>query len=368
MKNIPRIHLLYGNQQLRVDETVEAIISSILGDRDRDLCVERFNAGEILKDGGGESAALKIDGFQLSCETPPFLSDLKLIRLDHFDKLKLPKGEKSNSKKSGRSGVPAVRLYQSILRYLSDLPDYCWFIFTSTATREQEISSPLLKAIKNKKGRITKFVSYDNDSPIGFVLDRSRQKGIIFRKESAQLLIDLVGNDLSDLDQELEKLLMLLGTGTEVSEDILMRHIHGNKHFSVFRITQSLADKELLPALETLDQVLMASHGEHIRLFALIAQQFRKLLNIHYWVQKKMNEGEILRKLGVHPFLGKQIIAQSRNFTLEEMENILMGLSEMDLKIKFNHRLARALFQDLFQKICLNKYKTKRKSSFIRAQ
>ena len=65
--------------------------------------------------------------------------------------------------------------------------------------------------------------------------------------------IDIVGSDLMDLDHELEKISLYL-SGEKITEKMIKEHIRGHKHFSVFRMTEALSRKELLPALEILDQ------------------------------------------------------------------------------------------------------------------
>ena len=43
---------------------------------------------------------------------------------------------------------------------------------------------------------------------------------------------------------------------------MIKEHIRGHKHFSVFRMTEALSRKELLPALEILDHQLQSTPRE----------------------------------------------------------------------------------------------------------
>ncbi len=347
----PHVQLLYGNQQLRIDETIERLTQQILDGRDEEMSLQRFDIVELLKESAEETIEDKIDHFRLSCDTLPFLSDRKVIHLHHLEKIKSPKGKKKQES-GGNVSPSGNRLYEAILQYISNPPDYCWFILTATATREQDISSPLLKAIK-RQGKIhQKFVAYDDDNPVVWVVERGRQKSLMLSKGVAQLLVELVGNDLSTLDQELEKLSLLRGQKTRLSEEDLLENVQGNKHFSIFRITQSLSQKKLVPALETLEQIMLESSSEHIKLFVLISQNFQKLLKLQYFFQQRLDEATILSKLGLHPYLGKRLITQARLFTLDELERIVIELASLDLKFKFYARDAHSLFQNLFQRIC----------------
>jgi len=69
-------------------------------------------------------------------------------------------------------------------------------------------------------------------------------------------------------------------------------------------------------------------------------------------------EAEILAKISLPPFLGKQVLGQARNFSSLEMQNIYAELAKLDLRVKFKSSLAPLLLQDLFQRICNGQFKT----------
>ena len=342
-----KICLIYGNQQLLLEETTNSLIEQRLEGREHEWSLERFNAQEMLKS-TGDSGKNCIDDFLISCETLPMLTDRKVIQLDNFELIK--KAVKKNDSSS------ASRLFEVVENIINNPPDSLWFIFTSPAMREQDFSKPLFRGIK-QSGRIQKFVAYDNSSPFNWVIQRAEKKGLPLSADVARLMINIVGNDLTDLDHELEKLSLYL-SGAPITEELIKEHIRGHKHFSVFRMTEALSRKELLPALEILDQQLQTAPREHVRLFALIIMHFRRLLIIHSMLSQFKKETEILAKISLPPFLGKQVLAQARNFSNLEMQNIYAELANLDLRVKFKSSLAPLLLQDLFQRICNGHFKT----------
>ena len=345
--NLHKICLIHGNQLLLVEETANTSIDQRLEGREKDWSLERFNAQEMLKT-TGESGKNSIDDLLISCETLPMLTDRKVIRIDNFELIKKAANKSDNSH--------AVRLFEALENIIKNPPESLWFVFTSPAMREQDFSKPLYRSIKQGGGRIQKFVAYDNSTPYNWVIQRGEQKGLPLTADVARLLINIVGNDLTDLDHELEKLSLYL-SGKTVSEEMIKEHIRGHKHFSVFRMTEALSQKELIPALEILDQQLQSAPREHVRLFALIIMQFRRLLIIHSMFEQFYKESEIIGKISLPPFLSKQVLAQARNFTSEELQNIYTELSKLDLRVKFKNTLAPLLIQDLFQRICSGHFK-----------
>ena len=175
--------------------------------------MQRFDVSELLKE-DAESADEKVDHFCLSCDTLPFLSDRKIIRLEHLEKLKSPRGQENEPQDVGsRIASPSMpagkRLFHAMRKYLVNPPHGCFFILTAFATRDQDLSAPLLKAIK-QRGRIQKFVAYDDDNPIAWTIARGRQKQLSLTPQLAQLLIELVGNDLNILDPGTRKTFLVV--------------------------------------------------------------------------------------------------------------------------------------------------------------
>ena len=237
-KKLHKLCLIYGNQQLLVDETVDYIIEDRLEGRQHEWALERFNLHELLKNAGDFGRQI-VEDLMISCETLPMFTDLKVIRIDNFD---LVKKSRNNTGK-----INQHLLYEIVEKIIKNPPESIWFVFTSTATREQDFSNPLFQGIK-KTGLIKKFTAYENDTPLNWVIQRGDTKGLPLSADSARLLIDIVGSDLMDLDHELEKLSLYL-SGENITEEMIKEHIRGHKHFSVFRMTEALSRKELLPAL-----------------------------------------------------------------------------------------------------------------------
>ncbi|MEC9068879.1 MAG: hypothetical protein VYC02_02365, partial [SAR324 cluster bacterium] len=163
-----KICLIYGNQQLLVEETTNNLIEERLEDREREWSLERFNAREMLKP-NAEPERNSIDNFLISCETSPMLTDRKVIQLDNFELIK--KAVKTNDNK------PLSKLFVALSNILNNLPESLWFVFTSSAMREQDFSKPLIRSIK-QNGRIQKFVAYDDSSPFNWVVQRGEKKGV----------------------------------------------------------------------------------------------------------------------------------------------------------------------------------------------
>jgi DNA polymerase III delta subunit len=86
----PAAALFFGNQGYSLDEAATRLTDRVLGDGPRDFTYQRFDAAELLKSGGAEAIAGRIDAFQTACEAMPLLGDQRVVRLDRVDAVRVP--------------------------------------------------------------------------------------------------------------------------------------------------------------------------------------------------------------------------------------------------------------------------------------
>ena len=60
--------------------------------------------------------------------------------------------------------------------------------------RDQEFSKPLFRVIQ-EQGQVQKYVAYDDHSPLSWLQQRVREKGMKLDRNALLTLIEIVGND-----------------------------------------------------------------------------------------------------------------------------------------------------------------------------
>ena len=347
MRGHPQIFLFYGNQDLLIDEQVRELTNKILPHDARELGFQRFSVEEILK--GSENEGQLSELIQ-SLESLPFFEESRVLRLDHIEGVKAPRSQSDKSKGS--------RLFHAILNFLNSPLEKTYLVLCGHTIRENDLSKPLLVACK-KSGRVRKFVAYDNDQPIEWTRHRAQGKGLQIPENVAIELIQLVGNNLNDLEHELEKLALLLGDGPMVQPNELGKFVRGHKHYSIYTLSESISKKELSKSLEFLETYLKENPRDSIKLFGILTSQIRRLLLVKYFLNERLSETEIFSKLRIHPFIGRQLFLNAKGFTVTELENIQLYLADIDLSIKFQQQHVRHLFQDLIKRICLDHFSSR---------
>lgn len=152
--------------------------------------------------------------------------------------------------------------------------------------------------------------------------------------EALELVIALVGEDLTRLRQESEKLVLSLGPGGgRIDADRVESLLSGRRLRSVFELTNSLGDKEPGRRLALLERLL--EQGEPpLKIVFWVADQLRLYLEVKSLKRQGIAPTQAAGLLGIHPFRVRESYAQAEHFGRADLENSLLRLqhAEMDLK------------------------------------
>lgn len=179
------------------------------------------------------------------------------------------------------------------------------------------------------------------------------EKGLQIETRAASMLVDFLGNDISKIVNELEKLLLVLPQGAnKITSDVVERNIGISKEFNTFELNKALAKKDIFKA----NQIIFyfsknPKNNPAILVFSTLFYFFSKLL-IYHTIKDKTREN-IAKALGVNPFFVPEYQAAARNYPLGKVTEIISLVREYDLKSKGSGSLAPEgeLLKELIYKI-----------------
>ncbi|MFT3844190.1 MAG: DNA polymerase III subunit delta [Lacibacter sp.] len=119
------------------------------------------------------------------------------------------------------------------------------------AHKEKKVDgrSKLAKLLKEKAVLLTTKKMYDNELP-SWTQDYIEGKGYQPTQKAIQLLVDHIGNDLSRIANEVEKVILNLGTRTNITEDDIENFVGISKEYNVFELQNAVGKKNLAKALQ----------------------------------------------------------------------------------------------------------------------
>jgi len=159
----------------------------------------------------------------------------------------------------------------------------------------------------------------------------ARQLGKTLTLAAAQRLVEMVGNNLAELSQELEKLALFAGPENTLTPALVTQLTSHSRTYTIFALVEALGTPGFHQRLTSLGQLL--DLGEHpVKILGMLARQVRILIRVKEG--SGANPMELARSLGVQPWQLKGLTQQGARFSDAALRRHLAMLHRVDLNLK----------------------------------
>ncbi|MBK0368823.1 DNA polymerase III subunit delta [Flavobacterium agrisoli] len=160
----------------------------------------------------------------------------------------------------------------------------------------------------------------------------SGKKYAIEPKASA-MLVEFLGTDLSKINNELEKLQIILPQGTTITPQHIEENIGFSKDYNVFELRKAIGERNQLKAYKIAEN--FAHNPKEYPLVmttGLVFGFFVQLLKYHGLKDK--NPANVAKVLSVNPYFLKEYDVAIKNFPMRKVSQIISALRDIDVKSK----------------------------------
>ena len=162
---------------------------------------------------------------------------------------------------------------------------------------------------------------------------RVAAKGYEIKPEATQLLADYLGNDLSKIDNELEKLTLNVPLGTMLSEKEIEKNIGISKEYNIFEFQNALGARDMTKAFKIVKYfVANPKANPFVMTLGVLYAYFSRVYMLYYF--RGYDDKELARVVGVNPYFVRDYKAASKIYSKEEVEHVIHLLHQYDLKSK----------------------------------
>ena len=192
-------------------------------------------------------------------------------------------------------------------------------------------ADPLVKFLKNK-ANAQEFNLLEGEKLRNWVKKRFSEYDSKVSSAAVDKIINFVGNDLWQMENEINKLAnyKLHGTVDEKDIDFLIKP---KIESDIFKTIDAIAQKNKKRAL-----ILLKAHlgrgDSPLYLFSMINYQFRNLLIVKDLIEKNNPYYLIPKKANLHPFVVKKSYEQAQKFSFSELKKIYQKIFQADLNMK----------------------------------
>jgi DNA polymerase-3 subunit delta len=162
-----------------------------------------------------------------------------------------------------------------------------------------------------------------------------QEKGKSIDQKSAQMLTDFLGNDLSKVTNEIDKLFITMSPEQkQITADLIERNIGISKDFNNFELLKAVVDKNIYKVNQIADYFEKNPKNNPMIMTLAILFNFFSNLMICYWAKDKSEKG-IAAELGFRsPYQAKDYVVALRNYNAFKCMEVISLLRTYDAKSK----------------------------------
>lgn len=205
-------------------------------------------------------------------------------------------------------------------------------------------STIFIVAYKEKKvdGR-SKFGKYIKDHTVyysatkmkdyelpGWVQGYLEQKGLKPTPKAIMLLADHIGNDLSRLTNEIDKLCINLGKRTDLNEDDVETYVGISKEYNVFELQNAIGKKHLDKAMRIVQYFELNPKAAPIQ--QILPALYAFFSKVYMLFGMNADDKTIAAATGIHPFVVKEYRHTASIYGYRGVESALLLLHQYNLK------------------------------------
>lgn len=222
------------------------------------------------------------------------------------------------------------------MRDIDKLESYIGQPLSSTvfivAYKEKKVDgrTQLAKLLKTKAELFTTKKMYDNQLP-DWTNELIKGKGYTISQKGVLLLVDHIGNDLSRIDNEVDKMLVNLGSRTNITEDDIEKYVGVSKEYNPFELQSAMAAKDLAKAMRIIQYFEANPKAAPIQ---LVLPTLYNLFSKTYMIfgQTSNDDKTIAANIGVNAWFVKDYLLVARNYGYNGVEKALLLLHHYNLK------------------------------------
>ncbi len=206
---------------------------------------------------------------------------------------------------------------------------------------ELKKDSPLAKAVTGK-GDVLIWDVAQRGMQV-WVSEQFKLRGTQADPDACRLLIELVGDDLYELATEVDKL-ATWANGERITEAEIELLVAPRAESPAFALTDAWGSRDIVGVLRAAERMIERTGDPRARTIPRVVGSLTTYVSRIRACQRLDAEGvtpkDAATRLKMHPFYVQKLYAQSRNYSPEELQDVVVRLADLDHALKGGSRLA----------------------------
>ena len=312
------IYVLVGDENYFADNIINLLTSKVVNEDSKDFDYFKFYGSEVNEDKVIDSA-----------KRFPLVGDYNFV---------VVKDAKSISKN-----------FDKLTNYI-DSPNVKTILVLSFINQSLDKRKRIYSLAK-KNGVVFESKRIYENQIFKWINDAAISKKIKLHPKSVQIIIDFIGNDLSQIENELDKLKINSKPEDIIRPDEVESIIGFSKEYNFFELTKFIGKKNFTKTIEIIEYMSTNSVKYPLTLMISSIFYFFNKLFLYHSVENKREASKIM---GVNPYFIEEYKLASPNYSMKDISKIFNHLLEADKRSKgidFDNTNYHAISSELIYKI-----------------
>ncbi|MFH1755131.1 MAG: DNA polymerase III subunit delta [Candidatus Latescibacterota bacterium] len=318
--DIQSLYYLYGPEEYLKKEFISDIIRTVLPGKNRAFNLDILHGDEFDR-----------TAFDDRLSSFPLFTDRRMVILKRFEVL-------STANKD------------VVLAKIQKIPDSIVFIAESGEDIPSTARSKTMKQLADRQGISFEFRHLDEAETMARVEGRFKKEGLTIEREALELLVDSVGTGLSDLINEVEKIVLHAGDDKLIKQDNIKDVIGRYRTENLFEILGYLSGGDNASIAIRKINRLIDGGEEPVFILAMLLKRAIQLLQVKLLLDESgpraRGSQALAGKLRRSAFHVDQLIRQSDKFEQGDLEILLDNLRWADFTLKTSTIDPKHLFEE----------------------
>lgn len=158
-------------------------------------------------------------------------------------------------------------------------------------------------------------------------------KGYTIEPKAAAMLVEYLGNDLSTISNEIDKLAIILPKGITITANDIEENIGISKDYNIFELRKAIGERNQIKAFTIADYFSQnPKDNPLVMTTGLVFGFFSQLLQYHGLKDK--TPANAAKALRVNPYFIKDYDIALRNYPMRKVSSVIATLRDIDVKSK----------------------------------
>jgi DNA polymerase-3 subunit delta len=145
------------------------------------------------------------------------------------------------------------------------------------------------------------------------------------------MLSEFLGNDLNKINNELNKLFIILKPNEPITPEAIEKNIGFSKDFNVFELQNAIGTKNEVKTLKIFQHFAQNSKEYPMVVISSMLFSYLSKILLYHGLPNKTDAASVLR---ISPYFVKDYQEAARNFPMRKVSNMINALKTLDIKSK----------------------------------